>query len=55
MDYSCDYKNVTRYMQISACVRNIRRLSLKSADVRTYAKGGGVRTTDIGLVRLLFI
>ena len=41
MDYNRDYKTVTRHTQISAYVRNIRRLSLKSAYVRTYARGGG--------------
>jgi len=42
MDYNRDYKTVNRYTQISAYVRNIRRLSLKSA-YRMYAhtQGGG--------------
>jgi len=43
MDYNRDYKTVIRYTQ-----NNIRRLSRKSAYVRTYA--WGVRTTNTGSV-----
>jgi len=43
MDYNRDYKTVIRYTQ-----NNIRRLSRKSAYVRTYA--WGVRTTNTSSV-----